>query len=246
MKSCNSENSCPQNEYSEKVTDSLITKGYKPLKDRLSLVRGGNCFKITSLGEKWKGYECISPNNNDIRSQSLPDCLDENTKANYTEACDIHDKLICNTSPTHSPTNEWFKTWPERCDKLKGDRDDSSDSVVEIKTQNTHTKSQTCDMKNNSKNTISLNEALQNISLAYSPVTKQLHLVEKPVDKSNENIETPDNNKTFNKDLDCDILPVESDICLKRSKHKRTEAGSFSSTVSTLSGLSNPSTSGVY
>ncbi|XP_060535702.1 TBC1 domain family member 12-like [Cylas formicarius] len=104
-----------------------------------------------------------------------------------------------NVGDQDSPVHEtWFKTWPERCDKIKSADSSPERDVYKFRVGNRMT----------------LNEALKNISLAYSPVTKKLHLIETRGDEPRAEPSSP------------------------KKGHKRTEAGSFSSTVS------EPSTSG--
>lgn len=98
-----------------------------------------------------------------FQQQSLPDCSKDVTKDNsVVESAEngLNDLL-------------WFNTWPERCDKQKIET--NVDNVKQ--TNNTH--------KEIIQQQLTLNEALQNISLAYSPITKQLHLIEnKPVNST--------------------------------------------------------------
>ncbi|KAJ8962460.1 hypothetical protein NQ314_005722 [Rhamnusium bicolor] len=249
MKSFGSENNGPGNEDTEQVTDLLIDRkrGHKHLENKQPLSKSKIGFKIHLLGQNGHYKDVSSSTNHDTRSQSLPECLDENINKlsgnlDLTDNCDIHNKLLTHTSPPHSPTNDlWFKTWPERCDKLKSNDSSPENSMTKVITpnvrNNTHINYVNCDNLegSNIKNKFTLNEALQSISLAYSPVTKQLHLVEKPnpiSDVIKTDVEL--NTKVGNGDI----------IYLKKPGHKRTEAGSFSSTVSTLSGISDPSPSG--
>ena len=81
---------------------------------------------------------------------------------------------------------------------------------------------------------VTLTEALKNISLAYSPLTKQLHLMTKDEELTNEDVKK---GSKYDIEVNCDSI---KDV-VKKIKHKRTDAGSFSSTVSTLS---EPSSSG--
>ncbi|KAJ8936046.1 hypothetical protein NQ318_018395 [Aromia moschata] len=213
-------------------------------------------LKFVPWVKKRSGYKYIfsTRNHDNARSQSLPECLDENNELNgkldRTDNCDIRSTLLTHCKSSNSPSQSpplcdlWFKTWPERCDKLKSDdsRDDASDSPIKNtpNTHNTHVNSLDCDTlkKSNIKNKFTLNEALQNISLAYSPVTKQLHLIEKPVENTPSEVLLDD---SLGEPLKESISQSEVNTCLKKSGHRRTEAGSFSSTVSTLSGLSDPS-----
>ncbi|CAG9771053.1 unnamed protein product [Ceutorhynchus assimilis] len=132
-------------------------------------------------------------------------------------------------TPLGSPTGDiWFNTWPERCDKVK-----SIDSSPEHpKTQeNNNQNTQNGVEPNQLSNKLTLNEALKNISLAYSPVTRKLHLVE---DLKNEQEYQHDKK-------DCDNNLYVNSSPTKKYGHRRIQDGSFSSTISTIS---EPSTSG--
>lgn len=167
------------------------------------------------------------------RSQSLPTSLAAKNKinnANVSESCDTKLKLLPpeNEAPPQSPQQEpqelWFNTWPERAsDKKSVDVVDCSNTQ-----QQCDTRSDKCENTSKSVNNIlTLNEALQSISLAYSPVTKQLHLIQ---------------NKTSPKPCEESAEPSnETEAKQQKLGHRRTEAGSFSSTVSSLS---DPSPSG--
>lgn len=203
---------------------------------------------------KWKqnidyNNACLH-NNQETRSLSLPDCAIDgacnlNGTSSSNENGDVHSCLLNeNNSPDDSPNSLWFKTWPERYEKLRST--DTSPVQSNVNTPSPKplylhedAASNTKTSDRNIKNKFTLNEALQNISLAYSPVTKQLHLVEKK-DLSNtssndsDTIDTPKVNE----------VDIKEGTEQKRSGHKRTEAGSFSSTISTLSYISEPSTSG--
>lgn len=172
------------------------------------------------------------------RSQSLPTSLAAKNKINNGNvSCDTKLKLLPpeNESslqlPLQEPQELWFNTWPERA----SDRLQKSVDVVDCSnTQQQQRRINSCDIRsdnceNTSKsvnNILTLNEALQSISLAYSPVTKQLHLIQNKTPKTCEEF-VDSNNETGTKQ--------------QKLGHRRTEAGSFSSTVSSLS---DPSPSG--
>lgn len=198
------------------------------LKCNPQLLKSYNVLKSAPMGHKEHFYQrvlCKNGITQDFRSQSLPNSLDDkndnsSVSVDNSSNCDAQSKLLPqNDSPPVSPTHEfWFKTWPERCDKLKTEQ--SGDNTTSNSLSNTTVDLQ---LKNGiSKRKVTLNEALQNISLAYSPVTKQLHLVEQRGD--------------IKKDI-----KVQEEESIKKCGHKRTEAGSFSSTISSLS---DPSPSG--
>lgn len=143
---------------------------------------------------------CISLDTNigsDSRSK-----LEETT----TDNCDTNKNSSINSQL--STTNDaWFKTWPEkRYDKQRNDNSNEASK----------TKSKMINNDATSINKLSFNDAIQNISLAYSPLTKQLHLIE---------------NNAIRKDEESHVV----------KGHKRNEQGSFSSTISSLS---DPSSSG--
>lgn len=201
------------------------------------------------MGQKGNNYQssflkqCV---NQESRSQSLPDGFTDDTSENN---CTFSDNNNPKPEQDNSQLNSnelWFKTWPERCDKIKNN-DSSSDPAENTKCSkaqdlNTQTYANCDSPKNANKTKLTFNEALQNISLAYSPITKQLHLVQKPSnnnDLASNNGKTPDieiDNKTHNGTDEIDFV--------KKLGHRRIQQGSFSSTVSTSSGLSDPSTSG--
>lgn len=216
----NNENTCINsfNTRNDLLIDSKSDT--EELKCNPQLIKSFNILKSAPMGHKDYLYQrvlCKNGITQDYRSQSLPNSLDEkNDTTDNSHNCDVQTKLLPqHDSPPVSPTHDiWFNTWPERCDKLKidysGDNTTANDSNV----------------KNGiSKKKVTLNEALQNISLAYSPVTKQLHLIEQI------------NNKQENKS---DSMQQEEQS-MKKCGHKRTEADSFSSTISTIS---DPSPSG--
>lgn len=233
MKTFDSDNDKSANSYSEsnEITGFLIDNPVTLHCDS-DLIKSYNVSKSTPMASRGYFYEdqrVLAKNNitQDFRSQSLPNCVDNknnqyNDNVGKSNHCDTqstlllqhHDKL-----PLSPSTDLWFKTWPERYEKLKNDYNSN-------KTSNTHFASETCDISVTNgvtKNKLSLEEALQNISLAYSPVTKQLHLVEEETECKDDNpkVEVQKESKTLG--------------------HRRTEAGSFSSTVSSLS---DPSPSG--
>lgn len=202
----------------------------------------------SQMGHKGRFYYRVLSKANvtqESRSQSLPNSLDNKNKltnGNVSEnvSCDTTQiKLLPeNESPPQSPIQElWFNTWPERNEKTKSiDIDVNVDVVDDVGTHeriNPPSPSKVCDnnehfrseQTNKSVNNIlTLNEALNSISLAYSPVTKQLHYIQKVHEDS-----APDN------------LSIETETSKPKLGHRRTEAGSFSSTVSSLS---DPSPSG--
>lgn len=219
----------------EQVTDTLLKSkgGHSLLECNKELVKSYDLIKSESMGHKsrcsYRGLLNKSNNNvtHEPRSQSLPNSLDiKNQKNGYSpDSSDNQLKLLPeNESPPESPSQVyWFKTWPE-CNK---NTDNTTNDEPSTTGQNSPSSSKTCDnisrfeQTNCKQNTFTLNEALQSISLAYSPVTKQLHLVQKDESPNQE--------------------PVVEDEPKVKLGHRRTEAGSFSSTVSSLS---DPSPSG--
>lgn len=199
----------------DQVTDSLLKSkgGHSLLECRED---GYDVIESESMGHKSRGNNRAFIKNHvthESRSQSLPNSLDVKNKVNgyASDSCDTHLKLLPESeSPPDSPTSDlWFKTWPERNKNI-----DSEESASEPTKDCDSVRSE----QSSKPNTFTFNEALQSISLAYSPVTKQLHYVQ----------------KTYNE------LTVEDDSRPKLG-HRRNEAGSFSSTVSSLS---DPSPSG--
>ncbi|VEN52984.1 unnamed protein product [Callosobruchus maculatus] len=199
------------------VQDLLIDKNQS---EKLLLAKPNNIY---SSENSTQGYEHQHVSTHDVLSVSLPDCADQSK-----DICKTPKKLNEHTLSSSASTEAWFKTWPERCDKIKindgsptkASPNKSAKDCILNPTQN--------DSPPRTKFT--LNEALQNISLAYSPVTKQLHLVEKT--------------DCVKPELESTLSSPDNSCSIKKCGHKRTEAGSFSSTVSTLSAISEPSTSG--
>lgn len=196
-----------------------------------------NGFILSLMGQKDHNNDHFtSTNYSELRCQSLPDCvekLDVSTSTAKRKECD---KSHLIETPQISMTSEsWFKTWPERCDKQRST--ETSPVTTPTKTENTQSKLHCDNFGQNSKNRVTLNEALKNISLAYSPVTKQLHLLEKT---NNTCIDISD---LENNDLKCLTKTNEVIVCngSKKTGHRRTEAGSFSSTISSIS---EPSSNG--
>ncbi|KAL1517333.1 hypothetical protein ABEB36_001108 [Hypothenemus hampei] len=175
-----------------------------------------NGFKLNL--KKKNGYKTILSRSNEDISIEKPLSNDEEI---VTEQ-EVENRK---PSPSGSPTSEnWFNTWPERCDKVKS-LDSNSEQLKssDLNTQN----------ENLSNNKLTLNEALRNISLAYSPVTKKLHLLEdfKQIEEqqpqyTNKDINEADNNFA---------VQLINSSPEKKFGHRRIQDGSFSSTVSTLS-----------
>lgn len=204
-------------------------------------------LKSTPIEHKGKFYQKVLLKRNvtqDLRSISLPHSLEEKNKCNgnvdINDSCDTNSKLLNDhDSPPESPVSDnWFRTWPERYEKIRTDSspDHSMTNGKPLNGKGAEYDSNTPRLsnkrdKNNTSHDIvtlngnvpklTLNEALQNISLAYSPITKQLHLLE----SKSEPVETPEENNSS----------------CKKTGHHRTDAGSFSSTISSLS---EPSPSG--
>jgi hypothetical protein len=157
-----------------------------------------------------------------LKSQSVPSL--EKKKTNYLEnGSSIPEENNETVSPlidqesTNDEENNWFKTWPDCVDKcslkngkvpngLHSPENSSDKSTPELSPVKPHTP-------------VSFDNLLHNLPLAYSPITKQIHII-----KSNENpkleLETTDE-KPFSR--------VGTDVSL------------FSSNVSSLSDVS-PST----
>lgn len=202
---------------------SLENKNNKLIDQSNELING-----IDSMGHKSRCSQRNLLKTQESRSQSLPNSLDIKNQTNgYISDSETRLKLLPETdssleSPVESPTTDlWFKTWPERNKNI-----DSEDTVSNNTSKCDLHSEQKC-TNNKVQNTFTFNEALQSISLAYSPVTKQLHYLDKKNDLDN---------------VESQSLPPE-DVSATKPKlgHRRTEAGSFSSTVSSLS---DPSPSG--
>ncbi|KAF7270617.1 hypothetical protein GWI33_016413 [Rhynchophorus ferrugineus] len=217
--------------------DHLIVKETSQ-KAKNSLLKNG--FKL-GLNRK-NGYQNIlSKSIEDLHCQKL--ITDNDLSINIKK-----DSPTKKSNSGGSPTSDaWFKTWPERYDKLKSTDSSPDHAKGQNETSNTQEDNSIC-------NKLTLNEALKNISLAYSPVTKQLHLVENNVSTKNKDdsentpdkkVEEHDNNFMCIEinSLEKGASAESSNICnpLKKLGHRRIQEGSYSSTISTLS---EPSTSG--
>lgn len=216
----------------DQVTDTLLKSkgGHSLLECNKELIKSYDLIKPDSMGHKSRfSYRGVLNKNNNVthepRSQSLPNSLDiKNQKNGITSNSDNHLKLLPESeTPPESPTNTtnvyWFKTWPE-CNKIIDNPTDEQISKISPSSSKTCDTVDRSEQSNCKQNTFTLNEALQSISLAYSPVTKQLHLVQR--------------------DDNSDLM-IEEELTKPKLGHHRTEAGSFSSTVSSLS---DPSPSG--
>ncbi|XP_050301321.1 TBC1 domain family member 12-like [Anthonomus grandis grandis] len=216
----------------------LIEKWAHPQKSKCkNLLKNG--FKLNLIRNG--GYKSVlSKSSEDLSSHKLLE-QGEPVQKSYKECSS---PKTPKGSPLGSPTSEtWFNTWPERYDKLKS-VDSSPERTKLPVADNQNTQTETSSIESNVANKqFTLNEALKNISLAYSPVTKKLHLVEN-IKVTDKNIEeeshlSHDNNlkhKLSNGDAFKDNIDPS-----KKYGHRRIQDGSFSSTISTLS---EPSTSG--
>lgn len=205
-------------EEKNQVTDTLLkSKGGHSLDNKNNIIESNDLINGDSMGHKSRCSQRNLLKTQESRSQSLPNSLDIKNQTNgYISDSETTLKLLPEneTTPPESPTSDlWFKTWPERNKNIETE-ETLSNNTSKI---NDNRSEQKC-----KQNTFTLNEALQSISLAYSPVTKQLHYLE---------------NKNVEKNVE---LPTEESVKPKLG-HRRTEAGSFSSTVSSLS---DPSPSG--
>ncbi|XP_022915918.2 TBC1 domain family member 14-like [Onthophagus taurus] len=251
MKTIDSDNDYNNfNSYNNKVeetTDLLINgNGDTLLRCNADLAKSFNVLKSTPpMGHKGRFYQrvLLKSNNSanvteDSRSKSLPNSLEKNKSLNGSdietvECCDIESKLLPTTdgdSPPVSPVFQdlWFKTWPERYDKLKTNDTDpvhsegSSSNGYLYATCSSTQKSPV--VRKNDVKKVTLNEALENISLAYSPITKQLHFVKKDIVETSKVEESDD---IINKIEDNTLCPENV-----RPHHSR------SSTISSLSDFS--------
>lgn len=225
-------------EEKEEVTDLLIdSKIGGESECDFHFSKKYDVLKTEIMGHKDRFYKKVllkKSTKNECRSQSLPTSLDETDKSNgnldVLDSCDTTHKLLVNReSPPSSPSSDlWFKTWPERYEKISCDNSDNSNVNVNKQVNGTVidkiNDSNFVSRKNAFK--VTLNDALQTIPLAYSPVTKQLHYVDTNLNKS---------------EAVSDLCECNEGTEIKKKGHHRTNAGSFSSTISTLS---NPSSSG--
>lgn len=161
-----------------------------------------------------------------LKSQSVP-VLDNENDGNS-------DNNEESTSPSVEELNEgskegnnnWFKTWPD-CTLRNGIVSPSEDKVqvdVDEKTNACVCDGHCCGKCNKNPNTpVPLDNALHSLPLAYSPVTKQIHLI------------CHSDLKSEKSESKCNGVPLLNRV--------GTEVSSFSSTVSSLSDTS-PSTNG--
>lgn len=195
-----------------------------------------------------------------LKSQSVPS-LDKSKINNNVQETEVNDSsntklpasLLCETNGLESidkEANGWYKTWPEcGIDKPKngvapdsvGPQDSKNNSSsnghdrLSITVEVPQAGKSVCDNVNLIKrNTaIPLDNLLDNLPIAYSPITKQIHLINSG--DSFDNVV----NRTITVE-ECDVKCLDSDPTIQRIN---TEVSSFSSTVSSLSDVS-PSTNG--
>lgn len=208
-------------------------------KDSVKLKNG---FSLSLMGQtEHINDHFISTNYSELRCQSLPDCVEKSNESTLRrKECDKNINDCAETLQNSLTSESWFKTWPERCDKQKSNETSPSNSpvITPTKLKNTQSKLNCDNSAQNTNNKLTLNEALKNISLAYSPVTKQLHLIENTKFSP---IPNPEYSDLKNPLKEKNSETISNDIAPKKIGHRRTEAGSFSSTISTLS---DPSSNG--
>lgn len=224
----------------EEATDLLVNKRGQPLiKCNPELAESFDVIK--SIPENQNNYlfrQVLLKNNvmPDSRSQSLPSSLNKKNKVNDIVSsvdCDIHTKLLSENENSTVVQDMWFNTWPERYEKPKPSTETYIPETTDVALNSSMSKTSIINRgtsKTDNKK-VTLNEALQNISLAYSPITKQLHLVEREV------IEKENIGNQLEK-LEKLEYSIEDCCNVGKNKHRRTEASSFSSTVSSLSDIS--------
>lgn len=223
----------------EEVTDLLTNKrGQTLIKCNPDLVESFNVLKSSPMSQNGHLFKHVLLKNDvsqECRSQSLPNSLNNKNKLNGiidSTDCDIRTKLLSEDEKSPIIQDLWFNTWPERYEKPK--TNDTYNGASELVDNTTHAdmhKTSVLDRSNNcDTKKITLNEALQNISLAYSPITKQLHLVQREEILEKDLTSEIDNEKYKHS--------TEDISSVKKTKHRRTEASSFSSTVSSLSDVS--------
>lgn len=224
----------------EEVTDLLSNKrGQALIKCSPDLAQSFNVLKTIPMNQNGRFVKEVLLKNNvtqDSRSQSLPNSLNEKNKLKDTGNsvdCDIHTKLLSEDENSAVVQDMWFNTWPERYEKPKHNAETCTSETTDVALSTSVSKTCILNKTNKTENKkVTLNEALQNISLAYSPITKQLHLVEREVIEEKEGI-----NNQLEK-LEKLEYSIEDCCNVGKSKHRRTEASSFSSTVSSLSDIS--------
>lgn len=226
----------------QEATDLLTNKRGQPLiKCNPDLAQSFNVIKSTTMSQNGHLFKQVLLKNNvpeDFRSQSLPNSLNKRNKVNGivdSADCDIYTKLLSKNENSPTIQDLWFNTWPERYEKPKQNDTNTSGTSETIDNAVSTSVSSMClvnKVNNSDTKKVTLNEALQNISLAYSPITKQLHLVQREIIQEKENINTQSDK------LEKPDYSTEDFCNVKKSKHRRTEASSFSSTVSSLSDVS--------
>lgn len=229
----------PSEDHSTELINSLKHNLYSLVSKKNSK----NGFSLSLMGQKeHNNGHFSSANYSEIRCQSLPDCVEKLDMPTCNVNREDSDITYCSETPQNSTSESWFKTWPERCDKQRSTETSPVNSPLTTPTKNKNTQNKlNCDnFGHNNKNKVTLNEALKNISLAYSPVTKQLHLIEKSSNTYKENSDLESNKLKCSPKPNCEKT-ICNHISNKKSGHRRTEAGSFSSTISTIS---EPSSNG--
>ena len=125
-----------------------------------------------------------------LRSHSVPQLDVKKPEAISYEFVEVVEES--DMSETESKNNTWFKTWPERSyDKLE---QNSEATVEEEENPSSNIKSESV------KSHIPLNKLLDNIPLAYSPITKQLHVLS-PSEQRKEPVTTKCNNSCHKSEI---------------------------------------------
>lgn len=257
-----------QQEHQQLISDS--EENTLELSCNSDLVRSYDVLKAVPMGHKGKFYQRILSEQRqslvDV-SQSLPNSLHDNVveaNGNGVEIesreldGDVNNGLLFGEGNLNATTGQevWFNTWPERCEKGENGKMSPRSYNNHLLNNTRPIASKPCDnhqQQSNSTNAlnngkkVSLNEALQNISLAYSPVTKKLHLITRNnLNNSQQNNEQEgllsqknyiENTQQHNKNLKESTTAINSDEPMRKT-HRRIQAGSFSSTVSSISDIS--------
>lgn len=253
-------------EYNNILTcSSQLVKSFNILKNPLNGASSRNpYYKKVLFGEKSQMNHCNGTQHSKefdsvsvARKGSLDDIKDDKQHLNnyktWPERFDKTKESICDTKSQQESVNIHINNgFDLEASESKDDTCQNDKTPVNIpKNKNNNTRG-CLDMSNNggcAQGTMRLNQALDNISLAYNPITKQLHFVTpknatKPclVSQSSEcdskkGSFSDEGNYSLSNGDKSDSLSSESPrSTLIRSGHQRgADGGSFSSTVSSLS-----------
>lgn len=225
------------------ICDSNLASSFQEVKLSRSRLNPGHYLQKVFL-HKLKSQSVPSLDkgkvNNNVQDVEDLEVTPKETIDSDLPACVFSENI--SVESTNKEVNGWYKTWPDcGVDKPKngvvGEKvGASSNGQCDGKDALSGATENKCDcdranlMKRNKA--IPIDNLLDNLPIAYSPITKQIHLISNP--------DFCDTASRTNPLDNCDVKCSEIDSAVHRVN---TEVSSFSSTVSSLSDVS-PSTNG--